>query len=83
MMAPSENLLKAYRDKKINWEEYEEIFNQVMNQRGIVDYIEIKYPDLDKHCLMCNEDKPDKCHRRLLAELISDNFDDFEIIHLI
>ena len=82
MFAPSEDLLTAYRNKQINWDDYTERFTQIMELRGITDYIESKYPDLDRYCLLCSEDKPDKCHRRLLAELIRDNFGDYEIKHL-
>lgn len=82
MFAPSEDLLNAYRNKKINWDDYTERFTQIMELRGITDYIESKYPDLDRYCLLCNEDKPDKCHRRLLAEMICNNFGEYELTHL-
>ena len=82
MFAPSEDLLTAYRNKQINWDEYTERFIQIMEMRGIVDYIEKRYPDLDSYCLLCSEDKPDKCHRRLLAEMICEHFGEYELKHL-
>jgi uncharacterized protein (DUF488 family) len=33
-------------------------------------------------CLLCSEPKPDKCHRRLVAEFFKHTFEDIEIIHL-
>lgn len=83
MFAPSADLLSAYREKKIRWEDYTERFNQIMEMRGIIDYIETKYEDLNDYCLLCSEDKPDKCHRRLLAEMICESFGGYELKHLI
>ena len=82
IFAPSEDLFNAYRNKHIDWDEYTERFKQVIERQGFIDYITYMYPDLDRYCLLCSEDKPDKCHRRLLAELIRDNFGDYEIKHL-
>ena len=82
MFAPSEELLTAYREKRINWDDYTERFTQIMELRGIIDYIETKYEDLNGYCLLCSEDKPDKCHRRLLAEMICEHFGGYELKHL-
>ena len=82
MFAPSEELLTAYREKRINWDDYTERFTQIMELRGIIDYIENKYGDLNGYCLLCSEDKPDKCHRRLLAEMICEHFGGYELKHL-
>ena len=83
MFAPSENLLNAYRNKQINWDEYTERFTQIIEMRGFIDYIEKKYDNLDGYCLLCSEQKPDKCHRRLLAEAICEKFSEYELKHLI
>ena len=82
MFAPSADLLTAYREKRINWDDYTERFTQIMEMRGIIDYIEGKYTDLDGYCLLCSEDKPDKCHRRLLGEMICESFGEYEMKHL-
>ena len=34
-------------------------------------------------CLLCSEDTPDHCHRRLVAEYLEKKFGDMEIIHLV
>jgi uncharacterized protein (DUF488 family) len=33
-------------------------------------------------CLLCSEDKPDHCHRRLVAEYLKDHWGDVQICHL-
>ena len=45
----------------------------------------VKLENIDNCCLLCSEDKPDKCHRKLLAEYLQNNFpslkvDSFNII---
>lgn len=81
-LSPNLDLLSSYKNKEIDWSGYVKKFDELMNERDILKYIELEYPSLDRYCLMCSEDKPDYCHRRLLAELIRDNFEDYKIIHL-
>ena len=33
-------------------------------------------------CLLCSEDKPHHCHRRLVAEYLNDSWGGVEIAHL-
>ena len=33
-------------------------------------------------CLLCSEDKPHHCHRRLVAEYLNDHWGGIEIAHL-
>lgn len=33
-------------------------------------------------CLLCSEDKPHRCHRRLVAEYLKQHWGDVEISHL-
>ena len=80
IFAPSEKLFEAYKKKQISWEEYAKIFLEENSKLKV--YIETYYPDLDKCCLLCSEDKPDKCHRRLLAEMICEHFGEYELKHL-
>ena len=37
---------------------------------------------LDGGCLLCSEDKPHHCHRRLVAEYLKDKWTDVEVEHL-
>jgi uncharacterized protein (DUF488 family) len=78
--APTEDLLKKYRDKKISWPDYQEKYIELLAGRNVVSKIDIN--DFDNSVLLCSEEKPDKCHRRLFAEYLSNNFNNIEIIHL-
>jgi uncharacterized protein (DUF488 family) len=81
LLAPAEADLKAYKRKEISWAEYEIRYRDLLRDRrdGLV-----HLNDLDGLCLLCSEDKADRCHRRLAAEFLRDTSkaDDLEIIHL-
>jgi uncharacterized protein (DUF488 family) len=34
-------------------------------------------------CLLCSEDKPHHCHRRLVAEYLREKWGGVEIVHLV
>lgn len=68
--APTDKLLKDYKNKSVSWEVYEQTFAEIMNLRQIEDYITNKYNFLEDQniCLLCSEDIAEKCHRRLVAQ---------------
>jgi uncharacterized protein (DUF488 family) len=79
-LAPTKDILDDYKKRKeMSWEEYEERFLKLMADRQI----EKLNPDrIDGGCLLCSEDKPHYCHRRLVAEYLKKKWDDVKIIHL-
>ena len=79
-LAPTQEMLKAYRDGQVNWDEYERRFLALMAERG-VENLPIKELMTDA-CLLCSEETPDQCHRRLVAEYLQRQWGDVEIIHL-
>ena len=68
-LAPEEWILKDYKSKKITWEQYVDFFNELMKKRDIEKYIKSKYEAVanKKICLLCSEEKPEFCHRLLVA----------------
>ena len=79
--APTKELLSLYRNKKINWQEYEVEYLNLLDMRKIAQKTDIE--KLHENCLLCSEHTPEKCHRRLLAEYLKHVKTDVEIIHLI
>ena len=75
-------LLDKYRHKKITWQQYEELFDDIMTARDADEYIKNLEYDIDRACLLCSEESAKCCHRRLVAELIRDTLDDINIVHL-
>lgn len=81
--APTKELLDSYRDKNINWLEYEKEFNKIIEDRRLVDIFQDNYyKNYERVCLLCSESEAEKCHRRLIAEYLKENFSDIEIIHI-
>lgn len=77
-LAPDEALLSKYRKDK-NWHEYETGFKALLDSRNAKKILSDLQLDKKVSCLLCSEDRADKCHRRLVAEILNE---DFEIIHL-
>ena len=67
-LAPTKKILDDYKDKKITWEQYSIEYLSLMEQRLISS--KLSGIDVDNGCLLCSEDKPHNCHRRLLAEYL-------------
>lgn len=78
-MAPTQDILDKYKKDKGDWAEYESKFLDLMQARHIEN---IDRELLDGGCLLCSEDKPHHCHRRLVAEYLKRHWDNVEIVHL-
>ena len=79
-LAPTKDMLDAYRKKRCSWEDYETRFVELMKERRIEE--EIDPVALDDACLLCSEHRPHRCHRRLVAEYLSERWGNVEIEHL-
>ena len=81
-LAPTKDILDAYKKKVITWDVYEDKFLNLMSQRHIERTISQSL--LDNGCLLCSEHKPHHCHRRLVVEYLNRHWDtDIEVIHLL
>lgn len=81
--APTKEILDNYKAKKITWSEYEYLYNELLKNRNIDKHIN-KMPAnyYDGACLLCSEQKPDNCHRKLLGNYLQLKFTNFKIVHL-
>ncbi|PXA83813.1 hypothetical protein DMC47_42160 [Nostoc sp. 3335mG] len=78
-LAPTQDMLDRYKKAKGSWESYEAEFLDLMRKRKI----EGNDPALlDGACLLCSEDEPHHCHRRLVAEYLKGHWPDVQIVHL-
>ena len=79
-LAPTQDILDAYKKKKGDWETYEKQFIDLIAKRQIETKVS---PDiLDGGCLLCSEAKPHHCHRRLVAEYLNNKWGNVKICHL-
>ena len=79
-LAPTKEMLDAYRKDHRDWEIYERQFLDLMEERQ-VEKMGIGSLVSDA-CLLCSEEKPHYCHRRLVAEYLQRHWGDVEIVHL-
>ena len=80
-LAPTADILKAYRDGKGDWAGYERDFLALMEERRVEEAVSMDL--IDGGCLLCSEATPEHCHRRLVAEYLLDRVPDIEITHLV
>lgn len=85
LLAPAPELLKAYRKNK-NWPGYEQGFLATMKERGVPHSLKMSdWPN--SFALLCSEAGPEKCHRRLVADLLAEYWraqgHSVEICHLV
>ncbi len=78
-LAPTKDILDQYKKNGGDWADYEEKFNKLIAARKIEN---IDKELLDGGCLLCSEDKPHHCHRRLVVEYLKRHWADVEIVHL-
>jgi uncharacterized protein (DUF488 family) len=69
-LAPSTEIRKAYRDSR-DWPVYEREFLALMRARGIPERLDLG-AFRGTVALLCSEPGPEKCHRRLVAELVAE-----------
>ena len=79
-LAPTKEMLDAYRNQHRDWDTYEREFLALMAERRIGN-MAIKRT-ISNGCLLCSEDTADHCHRRLVAEYLQRQWGDVEIVHL-
>ena len=73
-------LLDSFKKNIIDWAEYETQFTEIMKDRNIEAFMSDKLEDGD--CLLCSEDSPKNCHRRLVAEFLNEKLGNIDINHL-
>ena len=79
-LAPTKEMLDDYKKRKGDWKTYEDRFLALMRQRRIEDTVPREI--VADGCLLCSEDKPHHCHRRLVAEYLKQHWGEVEIVHL-
>lgn len=68
-LAPTKEILDAYKKHGGDWGVYEDKFYNLMEKRAIEK--SVKPAIIDGGCLLCSEHKPHHCHRRLVADYLN------------
>lgn len=78
-LAPTPEILDAFKKHKGDWRLYERQFLALMKARRIE---HTSRELLDGGCLLCSEETPEHCHRRLVAEYLRAHWGDLDIEHI-
>lgn len=79
-LAPGKQLLADYRAGTVHWEAYARRYLADLDP----DLAQQALTGLDLHraCLLCAEDSPAQCHRRLAAEWLQQGHSGLQVVHL-
>jgi uncharacterized protein (DUF488 family) len=81
LLAPTQEMLDAYKKNKGKWEDYERDFLALMAERKIEERLDralFAVPAV----LLCSEPAPENCHRRLVTDYLRSKWEDVEVTHL-
>jgi uncharacterized protein (DUF488 family) len=81
-LAPTKELLSQYR-KSNDWNEYANNFELLMDERKIPFALNKELFEKSICCLLCSEARPEKCHRRLVAERMAKYWPNVKVCHII
>lgn len=79
-LAPTQSMLDAYKKAGGDWSDYEKRFLALMAERRVEQTV--PRSELDEACLLCSEDRPHHCHRRLVVEYLQQKWGGMEVHHL-
>lgn len=80
LLAPTQEILDEYKKNGGDWATYEQSFLRLLHEREVETAVSREL--LADACLLCSENDPSQCHRRLVAEYLRDKWGDVEIRHL-
>jgi uncharacterized protein (DUF488 family) len=81
-LAPTSDILDPYKKQKNgDWPLYERQFLDLIRSRRIEETMSRDL--LDGGCLLCSEEMPHHCHRRLVAEYLQEKWGAVEIEHIL
>jgi uncharacterized protein (DUF488 family) len=81
LLAPTQEILDAYKKRKGDWTAYQREFLALMHERQVetnLDRAQFTAPTV----LLCSELTPEHCHRRLVLEYLAEKWGDIAITHL-
>jgi uncharacterized protein (DUF488 family) len=80
ILAPTQEILDEYKKSKGGWSVYERKFLDLMMSRRIEE--QTPRDIMEGSCLLCSEETPVHCHRRLVAEYLRDSWGTLDIEHI-
>ncbi|WP_144146989.1 DUF488 family protein [Paraburkholderia sp. BCC1884] len=81
-LAPEKQMLARYRKNELSWDGYAEEYGSLLARRRVESTLDKSL--FDRGCLLCSEDNPHYCHRRLAVEYLRSCWDcEINVTHLL
>ncbi len=81
LLAPTKDVLDAYKKRKGDWADYERGFLALMEHRRID--VLLSCADFERRtALLCSEATAEHCHRRLVVEFLESRWPGVQAVHL-
>ena len=81
LLAPTQEMLEAYKKHRGSWQDYERRFFDLMAERRVEEHVDRTLFDVPT-VLLCSEPTPERCHRRLVVEYLQSRWGDVTPRHL-
>ncbi len=81
LLAPTQDILDAYKKRRGDWDTYERAFLALMHERRIDQVLDPRDFEL-RTALLCSEASPQHCHRRLVVEFLAEHWPYVKAVHL-
>lgn len=81
LLAPTQELLDAYKKRHIDWAEYGLSYQGLLNERDVVRTLDRALFEVPT-VMLCSERTPEHCHRRLAVEHLASRWGDVTAVHL-
>ncbi len=79
-LAPTKELLTAFKKKGGNWDTYKQAFQSLLLQRAPEKLL--SPAQIHMGCLLCSEAEPECCHRSIVADYFEARIDGLTVVHL-
>ena len=80
-LAPTRDILDAYRRGREGWPGYEKRFLELMWERRVEETLDRNLFGVPT-ALLCSEATPERCHRRLVLEYLDREWGGIQTVHL-
>jgi uncharacterized protein (DUF488 family) len=81
-LAPTKEIRDTLKSPDLGWPAYEQMFNQLLGERDVINTIDENLILNHTCCLLCSEPTAEHCHRRLVAEHLADHWPQLDIHHI-
>jgi hypothetical protein len=82
LLAPTRDILDAYRKGREGWSGYERRFLGLTRERRIEEALDRKHFEEAPTALLSSEAGPERCHRRLVLEYLDREWGGIRAVHL-